>query len=370
MDENRPPDGFESDAPPDGFEPSTLDNLKQAALSAGKKLLPGALETAEPYSSFRQAPDLIARSRNFVMGQPNQPAETPMQAMANRPDLMATAASTMIPGVGLGPAAARIAGTAGSAALNPETRSIKDAGIVGGLQTALELLTPAAGLAGKIAKPFFAKLSQTEAKGVQALVDHPAMLFTGPSKEEAQAIYAAAAQKAGLSPEVSDKVLFESRKKFLRNVTEALAEGKEVPTQSLLDARSVGHDLVAKAARQGEKNLSRGYYQRVERIQAQLAKQAPELREADKVYSAMKTREQFMNILPRNKAGEYSINFPSLAAGIVSGGKALIGSSPAAVGLGAAATGAIMKAKRPLQTGLQTIRQYLQGQMQNGPASR
>lgn len=362
------------DGKTDEFVPpsSIADKIKGLAAQVSPAL-PAAAELGEavvnPIGLLRKAPDVARRSLNYITGKPNSPAQTLMEAAANRPDITATVGASLIPGAGMIPAAARIAGVAGASALAPENRTAS-AVVGGGLQALFEALPYGAGKVGPAARKFFSRLSQTDAKGLKALYDNPSLLFTGPNKAEAQAVYEAAAVKAGLSPEVSDQVLYGAKKTFVRNVTAALDESKEVPTQTLLDARQVLYDLSQVAKRKGEANVARGFMQRHARIQEQLMKQSPEIREADKVWSAMKTREPFTNFIPRNKADEMSLNVPALATGAFAGAKALLGTSPIIQGLTASAMGATAKARPAIQTGVQAIRQYLMGQRGRGPSSR
>ena len=351
-------------------QPSKLDALKSAA----SKMLPQAEEAADVMMNpsmalLRRAPDMAQRSFNAVQGKPNQPAQTFMEAAGNNPDMVATAGASLIPGAGLLPAAARIAGTAGAAALTPENRDQK-AMYAGGLQTVLEAASPIIGKVAPATRTLFAKLSQTEASGLKKIFDNPSLLFTGPSKEEAIAVYNAAASKAGLAPEVSDEVLFGARKRFVKNVTEALQNSEDVPTQALLDARQTVDDLISAARRQGKKNIARGFSQRRDLIDQQLMAQEPGIKDADKVFSQYKTREPFLNVLPRNRYGEISINVPAMLAGLATGGVGAIAASPVVQGVTAASLGMAKKAAPAAKSGLQILRQYIQNQQQNGPASR
>lgn len=370
-------------------EPSALGTLKSAAMSAGKKLFPGALETAEPFSSVRQAPDLIARSRNFVLGKPNQPAETPMQMMANRPDLMATAASTMIPGVGLVPAVARIAATAGSTALNPETRSLSDSGLAAGVQAGIETAFPVAGavtkfIGTKALAPIAQTLSNVDKKEVIKLAEKPMEILFAPTKKALSEKFDDVYRAFGFTePEVRLIAKAESKSgggsmQIWDDVMAKISAGQEPTTAELIAARRASSKL-GYSTKEGM--LGTQFKKDVQLIDDKLKEKAPEIATKYlgllKEYSNMMTRSKFLQLLPQNKNG--SIN--ALRSLIAVGGAAinplsLAAMSPVTTGLGTlAAVGAnkalVGAANSPVaRTGLQTIRQYLQGQIQNGPGSR
>lgn len=349
-------------------QPGVVDKLKGLASKAAPALGEAADLVTNPVGAIMsRVPEMAQRASNFVQGRPNQPAQTILQAAANRPDVTAAAGASVLPGVGIGPAVARVAGQVGAASLDPNASVFDQAG-AGALQGLFEAIPYGMGKVAPGARKILARLSQTDADGLKKLFDNPTLFFTGPSKDQARAAYAAAAEKAGITPEMSDEVLFGSGKKFVQKVTDALSHSEDVPTQSLLDARQTVDDLIATAKRLGKKNKVRGLMQRREQIDSQIVAQEAGLKEADQVWSQMKTRDQFLNVIPRNRQGEMSVNVPSIVATLLGGPVGMAASSPVVQGVAASSLGALSRTAPIGRSALQTIRQYLTGQM-NAPGS-
>jgi hypothetical protein len=346
---------------------SMMDTIKGVASRAAAPLAEAANMAVNPLVTMaKQAPDTMGRVSNFIQGRPNQPAQTAIQAMANRPDVTGTTMASLMPGTGLAAAVARIGGTAGSAALSPENRG-GNAAMAGGLQALFEAVPYGVGKVAPGVRKLLSRMSQTDADGLKKLFDNPALLFTGPNKEQARAAYNAAAESAGLSGEISDEIAYGAGEKYVKNVVEALRHSEDVPTQSLLDARQAIDDMINTAKRLGKKNKTAGLVQRREIIDKQIIAQEPGIKGADSVWSQMKTVEPFRNVLPRNRAGDVSFSVPAILAGVLSGGPAAVAASPLVQGFGASALGTAAKAAPAAQSALQILRQYLQGQQQNGP---
>jgi hypothetical protein len=371
-----------ADASVQSTSPSTSNGLVEKlksmtgqAVPMVQQAVPQITETADLLTNplatmFRKAPDIAQRAANFVQDKPNVPAQTLMEAAGNRPDQTALTAMGMIPGVKPISMSTRVLGSAGAAALNPDNKG-ENALAAGGLQTVLEALPYGAGKLGPGVRAIMSKASGVDAKAIKQLFDNPALLWTGPNMQEARSLYKATAEKIGLAPEVSDDVLFGSGKKFVRNVTEALQHNEEVPTQSLLDARQATDDLIEAAKRRGKMNQVKGFQQRRDIINQQLAAQAPELRTADKTFSQAATRDQFMNAMPMNQNGTPSVGRLALGgllggAGFAAGGPGGIAgvaaTSPYVQGVATSAAGAVKKTVPALKTGLQVLRQYIENQ--------
>lgn len=337
---------------------SSTTNVFGAVGDALKAQIPQVKEVGT--LGLSSAPQITQRVSNFAQNKPNDPAQTLLQMAANRPDVTAQVGASMIPGVGLGPSLARIGGSAAAGALSQENKT-GNAVMAGGLQTVLEALPYGAGRVAPAIRGLMAKASKTDANAIKQLADNPSLLFTGPNKAEAQALYNEAAVKAGLDPNVSDQVLFGAKRKFVKDVLLALKAKKDLSNQTLLDARQITDDLIETAKRTGKKNIVKGFAQRRELLQQRLSQQAPEIRSADKVWSQYKTRDQFMSPVPLAKDGTPEIA-RTAAMGLV-GGLPALAMSPYLQGVAASAVGAVNKVPRQaVGVTLQTIRQYLQGQ--------
>jgi hypothetical protein len=359
-------DAFLDDKAP--APPSLLDKAKSLVTSHIPAIKEVAGAVVDPMTTLLQkAPDMAHRAANFVQGNPNTPAQTPLEAMGNRPDVTAQVGASMIPGGGLAGAAARILGTAAGAALNPEERGA-NAGAAGGLQAVLEALPYGAGKFAPGIRAIMAKASGVEADAIKKLFDNPSLLWTGPNMREARALYKATAEKIGLNSEVSDEVLFQSGKRFVKNVLDSMKAGEEIPTQTLLDARQATSDLIESSKRLGKTNKMKGFTQRYQDINAAISKQAPELRVADKTFSQAATRDQFFNVLPMNQNGTPSV--AKAVIGGVAGAVPAFAMSPLVQGVGTSAAGAVAQAGPVAKSGIQVLRQYLERQRTQGPGSR
>ena len=365
---------------------STIEALKPVA----SQIMSGGASTENPLNSFapnNQFSDMTQRIINFRQGQPNQPGQTLLQAGANHPDTAAgITANLIIPGSGLLPMAARTAAQVGATALNPNATG-KDMAWSGGIQAALEALPYGLSALGSTAKSLLAKLSGVDQQAIQKLYDNPSLLFTGPSKEEAQALYAATAEKAGLSPEISDQLLNKAGGKWVNNVVNTLKdempEGfsqtmvdvpkSEVPTQTVLDAKQKLDDLINAAKKAGENQAAKGWLQRKQFIMQVLQDRIPNFSEANSTYADAMTRDQFMSVLPTNANGAVSptkagaaMILANLAKGHISPGAAITGlatASPIVQGAAISGAGTVANIPRAIpRTGLQVLRQYIQQQ--------
>lgn len=358
--------------------------------------------------------DMASRVANFLQNKPNQPGSTILQSASNRPDISATAASQLIPGVTPISMAARVAGTVGAAATNPNS-SVSDIGKAGGIQAALEAIPVVGSAIAPGVKAIMSKLSGVDAQAIQKLFENPHLLFSGPTKEEAQQMYSSMAAKAGLSPEVSDNVVFGAGKGFVKKVLDALKDegqvasqqptleadqlrglwknkavaegstdidqalryarpdafgagstaipGSTVPTQTILDAKQTIDDLISSAMRQGETQTAKGLLDRKATLMDALTKRIPGFAEANTNYSNYLTRDQFLHALPMNANGTPSaMKLLQLKYLLGSGGGSILGSSPAIQGLATAAAGKIAQNPGLARTGVQLLRSYINRQ--------